>query len=118
MATIVDTAGNDTIDGLGGDDIIYVLSGDDSLNELDGNYVLCGGARVDLLNGGTDADRSACADSPAGLTVDLLLPANDDAIPVCDSLDLIELCGSSLDDTLLSNDGANMIWGAADLQRR
>jgi hypothetical protein len=55
-ATIVGTAGNDTLRGTAGPDVIAGLGGDDVLRGLDGPDVICGGVGNDLLIGGRGAD--------------------------------------------------------------
>ena len=51
-ATIVGTAGNDTIKGTVYDDVITGRAGDDVINGAGGNDVVCGGNGNDTLNGG------------------------------------------------------------------
>ena len=55
-ATIVGTAGDDTLNGTSGPDVISGLGGNDTINGLDGNDVICGGRGRDTLNGGNGSD--------------------------------------------------------------
>lgn len=56
QATIVGTAGPDTLTGTDKRDVIAGLDGDDTIVGLDGKDVICGGLGNDLLKGQTDAD--------------------------------------------------------------
>src|SRR6185369_3180831 len=51
-ATIVGTAGNDSLTGTEGNDTISGLAGNDTINALGGDDTLDGGAGIDNLNGG------------------------------------------------------------------
>jgi hypothetical protein len=55
-ATIVGTAGDDTLNGTSGPDVISGLGGNDTINGLDGNDLICGGPGGDTLNGGNGDD--------------------------------------------------------------
>jgi Ca2+-binding RTX toxin-like protein len=101
--------GAGTLDGGAGND---VLNGAATLNGGAGNDTLLGGAAVETLNGGADDDTVSYAASSAGVTVDLGLPgpqvSSGDASG--DTLSGIEnLRGSLFSDTLIGNDGANIL---------
>jgi Ca2+-binding RTX toxin-like protein len=101
--------GAGTLDGGAGND---VLDGAATLNGGAGNDTLLGGAAVETLNGGADDDTVSYAASSAGVTVDLGLPgpqvSSGDASG--DTLSGIEnLRGSLFSDTLIGNDGANIL---------
>jgi hypothetical protein len=101
--------GAGTLDGGAGND---VLNGAAILNGGAGNDTLLGGAAVETLNGGADDDTVSYAASSAGVTVDLGLPgpqvSSGDASG--DTLSGIEnLRGSLFSDTLIGNDGANIL---------
>ena len=56
-ATIVGTAGRDTLRGTRRADVIVALGGNDRISGLRGNDVVCGGRGRDLLSGGRGRDR-------------------------------------------------------------
>ena len=56
-ATIVGTAGDDTLDGTPGDDVVAGLGGDDIVTGGGGDDLVCGGAGTDLVTAGAGADR-------------------------------------------------------------
>jgi uncharacterized delta-60 repeat protein len=56
-ATIVGTAGNDTLRGTPRADVIVALGGNDRISARGGNDVVCGGRGNDRLAGGAGADR-------------------------------------------------------------
>lgn len=55
-ATIVGTAGNDTLRGTAGDDVIVALAGHDTISGLGGNDIICGGSGMDTISGGDGND--------------------------------------------------------------
>jgi Ca2+-binding RTX toxin-like protein len=55
-ATIVGTAGDDSITGTAGADVIVGLGGDDRIRGEDGDDIICGGNGKDLLSGGEGID--------------------------------------------------------------
>jgi len=56
-ATIVGTAGNDTLFGLVGNDVIVTLGGNDTVRSGSGNDIVCTGAGTDRVIGGAGSDR-------------------------------------------------------------
>lgn len=56
-ATIVGTAGNDTLNGTAGNDVIAGLGGNDKIYGLGGNDIICGGDGTDTLYGGDSDDK-------------------------------------------------------------
>lgn len=56
VATIVGTAGNDTLRGTAGPDVIVGLGGDDTIDGLAGNDIICGGGGDDLIRAGWGND--------------------------------------------------------------
>ncbi|MDW4549470.1 calcium-binding protein [Defluviimonas sp. D31] len=105
--------GDDVILGRPGDDILCGGMGNDVLDGGVGNDVLLGGWGRDRLVGGLGTDRANYADSPAGLTVDLMSPGGNTGIAAGDTFDGIEdLEGSSGNDVLRGDSGANKIFGA------
>jgi Ca2+-binding RTX toxin-like protein len=69
QATIIGTAGNETLTGTPGPDVIVGLGGKDTVNALGGNDVICGRTGKDKLKGGPGNDRllgNKAADSLVG----------------------------------------------------
>jgi uncharacterized repeat protein (TIGR01451 family) len=56
-ATIVTTAGNDTVFGTSGRDVILALGGDDTIVSLKGRDLVCAGRGRDYVAAGSAADR-------------------------------------------------------------
>lgn len=56
-ATMIGTAGNDTITGTGGRDIIATLGGNDTIASLAGRDLICSGLGDDDIGAGSAADR-------------------------------------------------------------
>lgn len=56
-ATIVGTAGADTLNGTAGADVIAGLQGNDTINGLGGDDRICGGAGADTISGDAGNDR-------------------------------------------------------------
>jgi len=55
-ATIIGTAGNDTLNGTAGPDVIAGLGGNDVINGLGGNDIICAGLGNDTVSGGEGND--------------------------------------------------------------
>jgi Ca2+-binding RTX toxin-like protein len=107
-------SGNDHLNGGADSDRLNGGAGADALEGGGGDDILSGGAGTDALHGGTGIDRIVYGDAPGGLTVDLAFSANNTGIAAGDTFDSIEsVYGSTFDDTLRGDDGANAIWGAA-----
>jgi Ca2+-binding RTX toxin-like protein len=115
--TIAAATANDTIIyGEDGDDLITGGAGNDTLFGMDENDTLIGGLGNDVLDGGTgDSDTASYATSAAAVTVSLATTAQQNTIGAgLDTLVEIEnLTGSALDDTLIGNAAANTINGGA-----
>lgn len=107
-------AGDDRLDGGDGPDVLVGGAGNDTLiGGLEGD-VLYGGAGADTLSGGDKFDWARYDDSPAGVSVDLAAGTGTGGDAEGDTLSGIEfLWGSAHDDTLLGDDGVNMIRGGA-----
>ena len=56
-ATIVSSAGNDTVFGLAGNDVIVTLGGNDTIRAGGGNDIVCSGSGRDRILGGDGNDR-------------------------------------------------------------
>ena len=105
-------AGDDYLDAGDGPDVLVGGAGNDTLvGGLEGD-TLYGGAGADTLIGGEKYDWARYDDSPAGVTVDLLAGTGTGGDAEGDTLQGIEfLRGSAHADTLLGDDGVNMIRG-------
>jgi Ca2+-binding RTX toxin-like protein len=91
--------------GGGGNDVLVGRDGDDRLS---------GGAGDDLLNGGGGTDTASYANAATAVTIDLRSNAAQDTGEGLDRLlDIENAVGSAHDDTLLGNDGANVLDGGA-----
>lgn len=94
--------GNDTLDGRGGADDLHGQGGVDQL---------IGGAGADILDGGDGFDFASYITSANGLTVNLILTANNTGDAQGDSYVAIEgIVGSEGSDSLYANSGNNSIW--------
>jgi serralysin len=109
---ILGGGGDDWIDGGDGPDVLSGEAGDDTLiGGLEGD-TLYGGPGADTLIGGDKYDWARYDDSPSGVTVDLAAGGGAGGDAEGDTLDGIEfLWGSAHADTLLGDDGVNMIRG-------
>ena len=134
------TAGDDVIAGLGGDDTINGLDGNDvlcgdedppfvggtpgndTLNGGDGNDTLISGPQSALnpltenLSGGSGSDTVSYVTSPDGVTVDLLanvFAGGDADEDRASALDIENIVGSQIGDTLSGTGGDNVISGLA-----
>lgn len=116
------TDGDDTINGLGGGDEINGLAGNDTLSGAAGNDtlrggagddVLAGGSGTDFIDGGAGNDTNSFADIGQGVTASI---ADGTASygGVNETFTNIEnLRGSSNDDVLTGDGGANILEGGA-----
>ncbi len=103
----------DTIESLGGDDVLDGAGGDDILVGGAGNDRLIGGAGNDTIDGGEGQDVVAYTNASGGVSVDLSLQqASNDGDGGADILLNIEdVGGSAFDDTIVGDDGANILLG-------
>lgn len=132
MAILNGTTGNDTLtsganadilNGLAGNDTLYGNAGADSLYGGDGNDSMFGGADNDLLQGGAGNDYMDGGDgidtldytgSTAAVLINLNTGTAEGGHAIGDVFTNMEnLIGSSFNDTLTGNFGANVIWGMA-----
>ena len=99
-------------DGFQGNATLYGQGGDDTLTGGTGADVLSGGAGDDLIDGGGGADMALYRLSQSGVVVSLLTPGAQDTGEGIDTLISIEdLWGSTHNDLLIGNAGANWIFG-------
>jgi len=104
--------GIDSLFGDGGNDILHGNAGGDSLDGGAGNDSLMGGVGHDVLNGGKGSDTADYSDSGAGVRVNLATGHAAGGDATGDTLTSIEnLTGSSHDDRLAGNAGANVLLG-------
>jgi Ca2+-binding RTX toxin-like protein len=105
----------DAADGVtNGSDIIFGYGGNDKIYALGGNDLLKGGAGADKLDGGSGIDTADYSDSTEGVEVSIAAGAGDKGSAEGDTLVRIEnLNGSSYNDTLQGDDGANVLFGDA-----
>ena len=112
--TLNGEAGNDTLWAGAGDDVLDGGSGDDNLFGGAGDDVLSGGTGSNTLDGGDGIDTADY--SAVGVAMDIDL-RDDEALSIGDSsvsddLSNIEnVVGTSLDDTIRGDSGANTLWG-------
>jgi len=94
----------DVVSGLGGDDMLFGGSGDDTLD---------GGAGADFLYGGPGTDTASYGSALAGVSLDLLtgVGTGDAQGDIFSSIE--SFLGSSFNDTLQGNAGANVLSGGA-----
>ncbi len=104
---------DDIINGLGGNDNIFGLGGDDDIFGGDDDDEIEGGAGADLLNGGTGSDTASYEESLVGVVVNLKTGKTFGGDAQGDTLVSIEnLKGSGEADTLIGNNGANVLNSA------
>ena len=103
--------GPDDVEGLGGDDVLYGGDGNDTLIGGDGNDTLSGEAGNDTVDGTTGEDVAAFARA-RGVTASLVTGSSTgegaDTL-----LNVDELWGSRMPDTLVGDDNANVLIGSA-----
>jgi serralysin len=110
--TITGNTADNTLDGGGGNDTLSGAAGADTLNGGSGNDTLSGGPGGDTLNGGGGTDTADYSSSSAGVTVNLLTGSGSGGDAQGDTLSGVEsVAGSSFDDTLTGNGGANLLEG-------
>jgi Ca2+-binding RTX toxin-like protein len=114
LATNVNTGGDAagdnliSIENLIGSDFADTLTGDAGANVLEG------GTGADILNGGSGSDTASYADSSGGVSVNLFTGLNRGGDAAGDTLISIEnLIGSSFNDSLSGDAGANRLDGGA-----
>jgi len=105
---------DDTLNGHAGNDLLFAAPGNDTLDGGDGDDLLDGGTGDDYLRGGTGRDMASYANAASGVTVSLVAGAGTGGEAAGDVLTEIEnVTGSSFDDVLSGDGGANMLSGGA-----
>lgn len=104
--------GDDSLSGREGDDDLFGGRGDDDLSGGKDDDTLYGGDGADRLNGSSGEDTASYGTAVAGVTADLGDTSANDGEAEGDDYDSIEnLTGSSQDDVLRGDDGANRLTG-------
>jgi len=114
MALRRGTNGNDTLTGTAGADYIEGLAGDDVLLGGGGDDLIRGGLGNDRIDGGLGNDTASYNEIGRGVSVQLRLAgvAQNTGGAGFDTLVSIEnLTGSRFGDTLIGDDGANLLRG-------
>jgi len=119
LAGIEDLEGSefsDTLYGNVGANLLIGLAGADTIGGGDGNDILNGGLGADTLSGGNGFDIVTYVDSAAAVSIDLSAGTGAGGEAAGDTLASIEeVIGSSYDDSLAGNAGANALHGRAGL---
>ncbi|MFI0843451.1 hypothetical protein [Mesorhizobium sp. IMUNJ 23232] len=120
-ADFTGTAGSDVVFGSAqadklrggeGNDFLIGGAGDDTLAGGDGDDVLSDGEGSNYISGGLGRDTVSYADSPTRMWIQLMDLWGHGQNGVFDHYNSIEnLIGSKYNDTLMGNDGANLIVG-------
>ncbi len=113
MADIVGDNGPNTLPGTAGDDTITGVAGDDILQGQEGNDTLNGGAGNDTLDGGAGTDTATYVDATEGVTGSVFAMQNVSGTETDTLISIENLIGSSFDDQLVGNTGANVLEGGA-----
>lgn len=112
--TLLGGAGNDTLFGNAGNDYLYGEAGADILSGGEGNDLLYGGVGADQLDGGEGTDYAHYSSSGSGVQVDLSGGTGLGGDAEGDILFNIEhLSGSSWNDMLTGDSGANFLTGGS-----
>ena len=110
---ILGESGAEIIAGSAGNDYIVGLSGNDTLNGGSGDDIISDGAGIDLSDGGDGIDTIDVSENNVAITVDLEAQrinygSNTEVI-----LNFENATGTSLDDTLRGDVGANTLLGGS-----
>lgn len=106
--------GSDALLGMGGDDVLRGQAGNDSLAGGEGHDYLVGALGNDTIDGGAGFDRASYFNEATGVAVDLAVTGPQSTGMGVDTLVNVEnVSGTPLSDTLAGTDGANWLWGSA-----
>jgi serralysin len=107
-------SGDDTITGNAAANTLWGNNGADTLSGGDDADTLSGGAGGDALDGGSGLDTASYETAGAGVTASLTAPGANTGDAAGDTYTGVEnLIGSTLNDTLTGDGGANRILGGA-----
>ena len=111
--------GNDLVAGQTGNDTIDGGAGDDQLEFAGEGMPADAGAGADDIHGGAGSDRLSYLDHTAAVSVSLDDKAGDGTSGENDNAhgDIETLVGSTFDDMLAGNDGAQSLFGNAGIDR-
>jgi hypothetical protein len=111
--------GNDLVAGQTGNDIVDGGAGDDRLEDDGDGMPADAGAGADDIHGGPGSDRLSYLDHTAGVDVSLDDKPGDGTSGENDNVhgDIETLVGSTFDDTVTGNDGAQSLFGNAGIDR-
>ncbi len=107
-ATIVGTAGNNTINGTGGNDVIVGLGGNDEIRSGSGNDRVCGGSGRDEIASGSGNDRVFGGTGNDSVEAG----SGDDSVFGGDGNDLLD--GGGDRDRLFGEAGIDQLFGGGD----
>ena len=103
---------NDTLSGSSGNNVLFGGGGSDILRGQPGNDTLEGGAGGDVIHGGSGTDTAYYLSSGSAVTANLLTGVGTSGDAAGDTFISIEnISGSTHDDTLTGNAGANRLRG-------
>jgi Ca2+-binding RTX toxin-like protein len=104
--------GDDVLNGDDGDDFLFGDIGDDTCNGGAGNDTIEVTRGNDIVNGGTGTDLLTFFEKSAGITISLAITVAQDSGDGIYTIHNIEnLTGGFSNDTLIGNDGDNVIQG-------
>ncbi len=115
---ITGDANNNILSGNAGDDEIFGLSGHDTLLGGGGDDVLDGGSGDDIIDGGengSEGDEVDYSSASMGVKVDLSIHEIQNSVGAGNDtiINIENLRGSNLDDTLLGNNQNNKLYGGS-----
>ena len=103
---------NDTLSGSSGNNVLFGGGGSDILRGQPGNDTLEGGAGGDVIHGGSGTDTAYYLSSGSAVTANLLTGVGTSGDAAGDTFISVEnISGSTHDDTLTGNAGANRLRG-------
>ncbi|MDR6293465.1 MULTISPECIES: calcium-binding protein [Inquilinus] len=111
---LIGSADANILSGYGGGDTLDGQAGNDTLNGMDGNDILRGGVGADHIDGGAGIDTAMYSESASAVLINLAAGTAAGGNATGDVLVSVEnLYGSSFNDALLGDGGANTLVGNA-----
>src|SRR5262245_62011279 len=112
--TLIGNEARNELNGLSGNDVLKGAGGSDRLSGGDGDDTLKGGGGADALNGGAGLDTADYGASGTGVVVSLITNSAALGDAQGDIFNSVEnLAGSPFADTLIGENGPNVINGAS-----